>query len=134
MSRIPMTLVAAGLVAAASGVAAQDSSELGRSTYHDFRIVTVADGLVNPWSMAFLPGGDMLVTERPGRLRIVRDGELLSAPVEGVPAVLARGLSLGQSLLRSGEQTCAKRHGGAGRDGSCHDRGTVDCRPRLPGW
>ncbi len=91
MSRIPMTLVAAGLVAAASGVAAQDSSELGRSTYHDFRIVTVADGLVNPWSMAFLPGGDMLVTERPGRLRIVRDGELLSAPVEGVPAVLARG-------------------------------------------
>jgi len=91
MSRIPMTLVTAGLLASASGVAAQDSGELGRSTYHDFRIVTVADGLVNPWSMAFLPGGDMLVTERPGRLRIVRDGALLAEPVEGVPAVLARG-------------------------------------------
>ena len=42
--------------------------------HHDYRVVTVAEGLENPWSMAFLPGGDMLVTERPGRLRIIRDG------------------------------------------------------------
>ncbi|MFP5354088.1 MAG: PQQ-dependent sugar dehydrogenase, partial [Gemmatimonadota bacterium] len=56
-----------------------------------YRVVTVADGLVNPWSIAFLPGGDMLVTERPGRLRIVRRGKLLEAPVEGVPEVAARG-------------------------------------------
>ena len=41
--------------------------------------------------MAFLPGGDMLVTERPGRLRIIRDGHLLPDPVPGVPEVLARG-------------------------------------------
>jgi aldose sugar dehydrogenase len=72
-----------------AAVGAQD--KVYRSTEHDYRIVTVVDGLVNPWSMAFLPGGDMLVTERPGRLRIVRKGKLLEAPVEGVPAVVARG-------------------------------------------
>lgn len=58
-----------------------------RSALHDYRVVTVADSLVQPWSMAFLPGGDMLITERPGRLRIVRNGKLLPQPVEGVPAV-----------------------------------------------
>lgn len=62
-----------------------------RTVHHDFRVVTVADSLINPWSIAFLPGGDMLVTERPGRLRIVRNGKLLPAPVAGVPEVFARG-------------------------------------------
>lgn len=58
-----------------------------RSALHDYRIVTVADGLVQPWSMAFVPGGDVLITERPGRLRIVRGGKLLPTPVAGVPEV-----------------------------------------------
>ncbi|MGQ0735653.1 MAG: PQQ-dependent sugar dehydrogenase [Acidobacteriota bacterium] len=62
-----------------------------RSAHHDYRIVTVADGLVQPWSMAFLPGGDMLVTERPGRLRIVRQGKLLPNAVDGLPQILAQG-------------------------------------------
>ena len=62
-----------------------------RSAYHDYRVVSVADGLQNPWAIAFLTDGDMLVTERPGRLRIVRDGVLLSDAVEGVPEVLAEG-------------------------------------------
>lgn len=61
------------------------------SAYHDYRVVTVADGLENPWSIAFLPGGDMLVTERPGRLRIIRQGKLLTNPVLGVPEVFAEG-------------------------------------------
>ncbi len=56
-----------------------------------FRVVTVADGLRNPWSIAFLPNGDMLVTERGGNLRIVRDGRLLADPVPGVPAVRSTG-------------------------------------------
>lgn len=72
----------------AAPLAAQDTHQ---STAHDFRVVTVVDGLDTPWSMAFLPGGDMLVTERPGRLRIVRDGRLLPSPVGGVPEVYARG-------------------------------------------
>jgi glucose/arabinose dehydrogenase len=56
-----------------------------------YRAVTVVDGLEQPWSLAFLPGGDMLVTEKPGRLRIVRNGALLPTPVPGVPAVRFRG-------------------------------------------
>jgi aldose sugar dehydrogenase len=54
-------------------------------------VVTVVEGLVHPWSMAFLPNGDMLVTERPGRLRIVRDGVLDPTPIGGVPEVRAQG-------------------------------------------
>lgn len=56
-----------------------------------FRVVTVAKGLSNPWGLTFLPGGDMLVTERPGRLRLIRQGKLEADPISGVPAVAARG-------------------------------------------
>lgn len=56
----------------------------------DYKLVTVAEGLEFPWSLAFLPDGRMLVTERPGRLRIVTADGKLSAPVTGVPAVFAQ--------------------------------------------
>jgi len=59
----------------------------------DIRVVVVARGLVHPWSLAFLPDGGLLVTERPGRLRIVRDGVLDRRPLAGVPTVRATGLS-----------------------------------------
>lgn len=54
------------------------------------RVVTVAEGLASPWSLALLPGGDMLVTERPGRLRLIRNDRLLDAPIDGVPEVKFR--------------------------------------------
>jgi len=76
------------LTAAWSTLPAQ---EKGYSAYHDYRVVPVVDGLVRPWSLAFLPGGDMLVTEKPGRLRIVRDGRLLDEPVAGLPPIHAEG-------------------------------------------
>jgi aldose sugar dehydrogenase len=63
-----------------------------RPEHRMLRVVVVANGLEQPWSIAFLPGGDMLVTERPGRLRLIRDGVLDPNPVRGVPAVRARGL------------------------------------------
>ena len=62
-----------------------------RSALHDFRVETVVEGVLVPWAMAFLPGGDMLVTERAGRLRVVRNGQLLPDPVAGVPPVRAGG-------------------------------------------
>jgi glucose/arabinose dehydrogenase len=57
---------------------------------HQIRLV-VTKGLNQPWSMAFLPGGDILITERPGRLRIVRNGVLDPKPIAGVPEVRAQG-------------------------------------------
>jgi glucose/arabinose dehydrogenase len=55
------------------------------------RVETVAKGLENPWALAFLPDGRIVVTERPGRLRIVeRDGRI-SKPLDNVPRVFARG-------------------------------------------
>ncbi len=57
----------------------------------EFDVVTVATGLQNPWGIDFLPSGRMLVTERPGRLRIVGKDGRLSAPVTGLPPVDARG-------------------------------------------
>lgn len=56
-----------------------------------FDVVTVAQGLVNPWGMTFLPDGRILVTERPGRLRVVAADGTLSEAVAGLPAVAARG-------------------------------------------
>src|SRR5918993_4440798 len=88
MARIALSAVIAGV--ALLGVQLSGQSTL-RSAYHDYRVVNFADGLVQPWSIAFLPGGDTLITERPGRLRIVRNGKLLPNPVEGVPAVLYEG-------------------------------------------
>jgi glucose/arabinose dehydrogenase len=82
---------AAWLLLAAPGLLYAQTGDVHNSALHSFRVVTVADGLVNPWSMAWLPNGDMLVVERPGRLRIVRDGKLLPEPVSGVPAVRVVG-------------------------------------------
>jgi aldose sugar dehydrogenase len=70
---------------------AEAQSATQQSQEHSFRVATVVDGLETPWSIAFLPGGDMLVTERSGTLRIVRDGVLDPTPISGVPAVRAMG-------------------------------------------
>ena len=60
-----------------------------KSSVGDLKVETVARDLVYPWALAFLPDGRMLVTERPGRMRIVtRDGKL-SAPLAGVPTAFA---------------------------------------------
>jgi len=54
---------------------------------HKIRLVVVTKGLQHPWSLAFMPDGGMLVTERPGRLRIIRDGVLDPKPLSGMPKV-----------------------------------------------
>nr|WP_245795409.1 PQQ-dependent sugar dehydrogenase [Thioalkalivibrio denitrificans] len=83
--RLVLTLLALSLTAACSAETRFDTRE------HTVRVVEVTDGLEHPWSLAFLPNGDMLVTERPGRLRIVRDGQLLPDPVPGLPDIRAIG-------------------------------------------
>ena len=72
------------------GGVAQAANPTFPTSAGDVAVETVAGGLVHPWSLAFLPDGRMLVTERPGRMRIVtRDGKL-SPPLAGVPEVSAR--------------------------------------------
>ena len=66
-------------------------AQVFESQHHDFRLTTIADGLEHPWGMAFLPDGAILITEREGRLRLVRDGVLDPKPISGVPKVAATG-------------------------------------------
>ncbi|WP_426954966.1 PQQ-dependent sugar dehydrogenase [Muricoccus radiodurans] len=83
-------LALAGLLAACAADPAT-SQEVVRSERAAFRVATFATGLDHPWGAAFLPDGRLLVTERPGRLRLVgRDGTV-SRPLSGTPEVVAEG-------------------------------------------
>ena len=75
----------------AIAVSAPAHTQIVNSQKQVFRPVIVAAGLEHPWSMAFLPDGRVLVTERPGRLRLIVNGRLQAEPVSGVPKVVARG-------------------------------------------
>ena len=86
MNRTPLFLAA--LLAAPLAVDAQ----VVQTREHAVRIATVTEGLDRPWGLAFLPDGRMLVSERPGRLRVVgRDGRLDPVPVAGLPRIDAQG-------------------------------------------
>ncbi|MCH8998386.1 MAG: PQQ-dependent sugar dehydrogenase [Proteobacteria bacterium] len=74
-----------------SGALGASDGRIFESERHRFRLTVVASGLEHPWGLAFLPDGAMLVTERPGRLRVIRDGVLDPTPVSGVPEVAAVG-------------------------------------------
>jgi glucose/arabinose dehydrogenase len=71
---------------------AQDRPAVINSEKHSFRVVTLLTALENPWSVAFLPDGRMLVTERAGRLRLVgQDFRLDPKPIAGLPDVVSQG-------------------------------------------
>ena len=76
----PLTLVAAPIV-----IDGDVPAEGG------YRLVTVAEGLEHPWGLAWLPNGDLLITERPGRLRLIRNERLLENPIAGIPKVYDSG-------------------------------------------
>lgn len=91
--RRAVALPAAVLAVVACGMPVQGGSADGRApepVAGEARVEKLVDGLQNPWALAFLPGDEgMLITERPGRLRVWRNGELSSA-LQGVPNVYAR--------------------------------------------
>jgi glucose/arabinose dehydrogenase len=79
-------LLATAALAASPGL----SADIVKTKTVEVQVDTIATGLEHPWAVEVLPGGSYLVTERPGRLRIIRNGKL-SAPIAGVPDVNARG-------------------------------------------
>ncbi len=81
---------ASTVIAALVAVAPASAQDRIRAEHGAVAVETFADGLEHPWGMAFLPDGRLLVTERPGRLRLVAKDGTLSAPLAGVPAVHAR--------------------------------------------
>ena len=87
-----LVLLAAGLDRPAGGAESPPAAfdQVFETADYRIRVVSVAEGLANPWSLAFLPNGDMLVTEKPGRVRLIRAGVLTPEPVPGVPEVAAR--------------------------------------------
>lgn len=94
VKRIAMTLLLFSLGFSACSLAkprAPDPEPGHAPALADYRLVEVAKGLQFPWSLAFLPDGRLLVTERPGRLRIVAADGSLSAPIAGLPPVYANG-------------------------------------------
>jgi len=95
----PLTLV--GIVAVAHAQQAQIGAPvppLGAGPFvfdtaeqHKIRVTVMTRGLSHPWAIAFLPDGGMLVTERPGRIRVIRNGVLDPTPIAGVPRVRTDG-------------------------------------------
>src|SRR6185436_8011555 len=85
-----------GVVPPGPNVAPYNSPPLGDGpftfeTYEQrhIKVSVVTKGLSHPWSIAFLPGGDILITERVGRLRLLRNGVLQPNPVPGTPQVVS---------------------------------------------
>jgi aldose sugar dehydrogenase len=102
------------------------------SEEHTFRVVPLARGLEHPWGLAFLPDGRMLVTERPGRLRVVsHQGRLEPRPIAGVPAVVAAGqgglldVALHPDFADNALVYLAYAGGDAGRNGTEVARGRL---------
>lgn len=106
MSKVKLSFLVLGVVVVVAGLYAYNllfsdtsleaTGPTRVSDYRDFPVTEgsvslVADGLDAPWSFAWLPNGDVLVTERFGSLRMIRDGVLLEAPVIGVPDVFSAG-------------------------------------------
>lgn len=79
------------LLALTAAACAEAEDRIVETPSGPVRVHMVADGLVHPWGLAFLPDGRMLVTERPGRLRIVGTDGTVSPPLDGVPEVYAVG-------------------------------------------
>jgi glucose/arabinose dehydrogenase len=137
VARCALSCMLAGLAAAAA--LAQGERQRERSVFGNLAVETVGRGLNHPWGLAFLPDGRMLVTERPGRLRVVsRDGGV-SKPIAGVPRVFASGQGglLDVALDRGFKDNAivylcyAEPIEGGGRTSLARGRLSIEGEPRL---
>ena len=93
----PLSLAACLLLVACSGNADNNISKTEnpgitvKTEKTNLKVTTITEGLKNPWGLVFLPGGNMLVSERAGNLRIVQPDGTLGAPLKGLPEILSRG-------------------------------------------
>jgi len=91
MWRTTITRWSASMLMVAAAGACQGQAGLPPTVNDRVQLKTIATGLEHPWSLAFLPDGRLLVTERPGRLRYVTMKGEISEPIAGVPTVYAKG-------------------------------------------
>jgi glucose/arabinose dehydrogenase len=107
-------LVGAALLAL---LALPAAAQTEHSEEHSFRVVALTRGLEQPWSLAFLPDGRMLVTEKAGRLRFVgKDYKLDPQPIAGLPQATLHGQGgrCTRALRRTGSFTCPMRRAARG--------------------
>jgi glucose/arabinose dehydrogenase len=87
MRILTVLIFAAAMLVAAAPTTARITKAPAQATKRAIKVETMVTGLVHPWGLAFLPEGRLLVTERPGRMRIISKDGKLSEPLRGVPAV-----------------------------------------------
>lgn len=90
MSLRPAMAITAPLLFLMTGAAFAAQTNAPEAPKTAVTLSTVATGLTNPWALEFLPDGRMLVTERPGRLRVIEKDGKLGQPIKGVPEVVAQ--------------------------------------------
>ena len=88
---IPSAIAAVSIAAFLMCTPPQEPKQLTASTTDDMKLEVAVSGLKMPWSIAFLPNGDMLVTERTGQLRLVQNGQLHPDPIKGLPELTYKG-------------------------------------------
>jgi glucose/arabinose dehydrogenase len=133
-----LALTAGGTAVALPGMAEAAKAKIYKSQKARFKVVQVAGGLAKPWGMAFLPTGELLVTEKDiGRLRVIKNGKLESTPVSGVaPDAAESGLQdvAADPSFASNRRIYLTFVGGSGSQETTHVARAVLNGRQLTGW